>query len=43
MNKELLMKKLEAEQRREEIQGIKNGCLEWVRKQVAREKDRRAA
>jgi hypothetical protein len=36
-------KGISAEQRREEIQGTKNGCLEWVRTQVAREKDRRAA
>jgi hypothetical protein len=34
---------ISAEQRRAEIQGTKNGCLEWVRKQVAREKERRAA
>jgi hypothetical protein len=34
---------ISTEQRREEIQGTKDGCLGWVRKQVAREKERRAA
>ncbi len=34
---------ISVEQRREEIQGTKNACLGWVRRQVAREKERRAA
>ena len=34
---------ISVEQRRDEIQGIKTRCLKWVRQQVAKEKERRAA